>query len=259
MPRTLALVALTSLPLAANAEETDDARDFSRLELHAADGSVLAEREVTLRCPEGVERSLKSDAQGRIELDSQWDTEGCVVLVDHDGAVWMRTLGAERADLEVVNLAIVPTSVTTEGRTVSLEEFRNIPIGSSTSRDFTAVVESSATASRDSAGISLAGTTGAESSYSTGVRGQSIAAGQLTAGAVDDVRSTTSFREFLGTLGDGPGAIHRRFLRPRHVVRVVDAGDDRSPALGSRWRAGSFVRVEMGAWCWCRAGIGSRA
>lgn len=51
------------------------------------------------------------------------------------------------------------------GRTVSMEEFRNIPIGNSTSRDFTAVVESSATASVDSAGISLAGTTGAESKY----------------------------------------------------------------------------------------------
>ncbi|HWB81842.1 MAG TPA: TonB-dependent receptor [Nannocystaceae bacterium] len=54
---------------------------------------------------------------------------------------------------------------TSVGREVSMEEFRNIPIGSSTSRDFTAVVESSATASYDSAGISLAGTTGAESKY----------------------------------------------------------------------------------------------
>jgi len=43
------------------------------------------------------------------------------------------------------------------GRTISMEEFRNIPIGNSTSRDFTSVVESSATAS--SAGISLGGST----------------------------------------------------------------------------------------------------
>jgi hypothetical protein len=54
---------------------------------------------------------------------------------------------------------------TSVGRTVSMEEFRNIPVGNSTGRDFTAVVESSATASYDSAGISLAGTTGAESKY----------------------------------------------------------------------------------------------
>jgi hypothetical protein len=54
---------------------------------------------------------------------------------------------------------------TATGRTISMEEYRNIPVGNSTSRDFTAVVESSATASRDAAGISLAGTTGAESKY----------------------------------------------------------------------------------------------
>ncbi|MEM9460503.1 MAG: vWA domain-containing protein [Myxococcota bacterium] len=228
-PRILALVALISLPIAANADEPDELeeleepRDVSRLELHAASGFVFAQREVTLRCPEGEERSLKSDAQGRIELDRQWDTEGCVVLVDHEGEVWMRSIGAERADLEVINLARVPTSIDLgEGRTVSFEEFRNIPVGSSTSRDFTAVVESSATASRDSAGISLAGTTGAESRYSVDVGGQQVAAGRLTAGAVDDVRSTKSFREFLATLGDEPGAIHRRFVRPRHIVQVVD-------------------------------------
>ncbi|MCB9716722.1 MAG: carboxypeptidase regulatory-like domain-containing protein [Myxococcales bacterium] len=49
--------------------------------------------------------------------------------------------------------------------TVQMEEFENIPVGNATSRDFTQVVESSATASRDSAGISLAGTTGAESRF----------------------------------------------------------------------------------------------
>lgn len=48
---------------------------------------------------------------------------------------------------------------------VAMEEFRNIPSGSSTSRDYTQVVEASATATRDSAGISLAGTTAVESKY----------------------------------------------------------------------------------------------
>ena len=38
-----------------------------------------------------------------------------------------------------------------------MEEFRNIPVGNSSGRDFTQVVSSSATASRDSAGLSLAG------------------------------------------------------------------------------------------------------
>ncbi len=54
---------------------------------------------------------------------------------------------------------------TSTGRTVSMEEFRSIPIGSSTGRDFTQVVEASATASRDAAGISVAGTSAAESKY----------------------------------------------------------------------------------------------
>lgn len=54
---------------------------------------------------------------------------------------------------------------TSVGTTVNMEEFRNIPVGNSTGRDFTQVVEASPTASRDSAGISLAGTTGAESKY----------------------------------------------------------------------------------------------
>ena len=66
----------------------------------------------------------------------------------------------------VVEPTLAPADMTVQGtsvgRTVSMEEFRNIPIGNSTSRDFTSVVESSATASTDSAGISLAGSTGAE-------------------------------------------------------------------------------------------------
>jgi len=47
---------------------------------------------------------------------------------------------------------------------VSMEQAKNIPVGG-TSRDFTAVVDLSPTASKDSAGIRLAGTTGAESKY----------------------------------------------------------------------------------------------
>src|SRR5690606_20300935 len=49
--------------------------------------------------------------------------------------------------------------------TVGMEEAKQLPVGSNTSRDFTAVVDIAPTASRDAAGISLAGTTGAESKY----------------------------------------------------------------------------------------------
>jgi len=47
---------------------------------------------------------------------------------------------------------------------VKMEQARNIPVGG-TSRDFTAVVDMSPTASRDAAGIRLGGATGAESKY----------------------------------------------------------------------------------------------
>ena len=53
------------------------------------------------------------------------------------------------------------TAVTTK---VNMEQARNIPVGG-TSRDFTSVVDLSPTASSDSAGIRLAGTSGAESKY----------------------------------------------------------------------------------------------
>lgn len=48
---------------------------------------------------------------------------------------------------------------------VAMEEFRNLPTGSSTSRDYTQVVEASASVSHDAGGISLAGTTSVESDY----------------------------------------------------------------------------------------------
>lgn len=63
-----------------------------------------------------------------------------------------------------------PDAIVTEtsvGRTITMEEMRNIPVGNASSRDFTAVVESAPTASRDSAGIMLGGSTGNESVYLT--------------------------------------------------------------------------------------------
>jgi tetratricopeptide (TPR) repeat protein len=49
--------------------------------------------------------------------------------------------------------------------TIGMEEAKQLPVGSNASRDFTAVVDIAPSASRDAAGISLAGTTGAESVY----------------------------------------------------------------------------------------------
>lgn len=64
-------------------------------------------------------------------------------------------------------LACAPVSFTVPiaEHATGVEEAKKLPVGSATSRDFTAVVDLAPTAARDAAGISLAGTTGAESRY----------------------------------------------------------------------------------------------
>ncbi|HET6583560.1 MAG TPA: VIT domain-containing protein, partial [Nannocystaceae bacterium] len=64
------------------------------------------------------------------------------------------------------------TQSSTVGRVVQMEEFRTIPVPSNVGRDFTAVVESSSGTRFGAGGISLAGTTGAQSKYS--VEGASV-------------------------------------------------------------------------------------
>ena len=66
-----------------------------------------------------------------------------------------------RVDIEVQTKVRSDAAQVTK---VNMEQARNIPVGG-TSRDFTAVVDMSPTASRDAAGIRLGGTTGAESKY----------------------------------------------------------------------------------------------
>ena len=67
--------------------------------------------------------------------------------------------------IEIVVEASPVASNPATSMTIGMEEAKQLPVGNSTSRDFTAVVDISPTASRDAAGISLAGTTGAETKY----------------------------------------------------------------------------------------------
>nr|WP_255216769.1 TonB-dependent receptor [Pseudenhygromyxa sp. WMMC2535] len=67
--------------------------------------------------------------------------------------------------IEIVVEASPVASNAASSMTVGMEEAKKLPVGGDTSRDFTAVVDIAPTASRDAAGISLAGTTGAESKY----------------------------------------------------------------------------------------------
>ena len=114
---------------------------------------------------------------------------------------------------------------TAVGRTVSMEEFRNIPVGNSTGRDFTQVVESSATASRDSAGISLAGTTGAESKYTVeGANVNNPSFGTVGASIVQEFIETVEVQEsgydaeFGGAAG---GQVSARRVSGTNTLRGV--------------------------------------
>ena len=114
---------------------------------------------------------------------------------------------------------------TSAGTTVSMEEFRNIPVGASTSRDFTQVVEASATSMRDSAGISLAGTTGAESKYTVeGANVNNPSFGTVGASIVQEfieeveVQESGYEAEFGGAAG---GQVRARRVSGTNKVRGV--------------------------------------
>ncbi|MGH1340357.1 MAG: VIT domain-containing protein [Nannocystales bacterium] len=132
---------------------TRDDADFERgwlrahvedqLESLAAGGQPDLEQLVAL----SVEHKILNDLTALIVLETDQDYE---------------RFGFETSGEEAPSQAPAGSS---PGKSLSLDEFKNIPVGRSSSRDFTAVVESSATASRDSARISLAGSTSAESSH----------------------------------------------------------------------------------------------
>ncbi|MBL9102874.1 MAG: TonB-dependent receptor [Myxococcales bacterium] len=90
-----------------------------------------------------------------------------------------------RIDVDVVSKIRADTSTVTK---VKMDEIRSVPVGG-TSRDFTAVVDLAPTASRDQAGIRLAGTTGAESKY--------VVDGANTTSPAFGTVSTTIVQEFI--------------------------------------------------------------
>jgi hypothetical protein len=72
----------------------------------------------------------------------------------------------DEGTLRMIRVAAMPVEThASSTHTVSKAEARYIPVGQSISRDFTQVVDLAPTALRDSAGISLGGTTSAESRY----------------------------------------------------------------------------------------------
>jgi hypothetical protein len=132
----------------------------------------------------------------------------------------------------VVDAAPLPYGTTSTGVRIDMEEAKKLPVGSSTSRDFTAVVDVAPTASRDSAGISLAGTTGAESHYIIDAAhiidaaDAQASAGTLTVATIDDNRERRSLAELAGQLDELSDLRERggyaALTGDRTVIRVVD-------------------------------------
>lgn len=214
------LVALLASPASVSAAPANE----RMVRLERSDGSAMANQVARVTCDTGIEHVFISDTRGEIPLPGKASEVRCTIAVDDETGLHTGTIDPDE-DEPVLRRA--PTAEELADG-ITLEEFRAIPVGSAVGRDFTSVVEAPPTSSRDSAGISLAGTTGAETKFT--VDGdQGYVAGTLTAGAVDDVASARSYFEFLDTL-QHPNVARFRSER-RRVVRVVDR--DGAPIAGA--------------------------
>jgi len=114
---------------------------------------------------------------------------------------------------------------TAGGRSISLEEFENIPIGTDVGRDFTQVVEASPNATRDAAGIAIAGTTGAESKYTVdGANVNNPSFGTVGASIVQEFMEEVEVQEsgFEAEYGGGSGGqVQARRVSGTNTLRGV--------------------------------------
>jgi hypothetical protein len=134
------------------------------------------------------------------------------------------------------NLVVAAPVPETPGATltVDMEQAKNLPVGADTSRDFTAVVDLAPTASRDAAGISLAGTTGAETRYTVeGADVTSPASGTVGATLIQEFVEAVEIKEsgydaeFGGASG---GQVSARRVSGTNVLRG-EAGVRFAPRL----------------------------
>lgn len=126
----------------------------------------------------------------------------------------------------------------TPGARVKMSEVRDIPLGG-TSRDFTAVVDLSPTVRNDSAGVRLAGTSGAESKHVDGTSAEAperlrmAITADRTGGVSRDFAAVSEHTYASGDLDHTPGPPHQRSLgvtphaRPRvHALRALRGAPD---------------------------------
>ena len=136
----------------------------------------------------------------------------------------------------IVDAAPVRATDTATVLNVDMEQAKQIPVGNSVSRDFTAVVDLAPTATRDSAGISLAGTTSAESKYTIeGANVNNPAFGTVGATVIQEFIEAVEITEagydaeFGGASG---GQVSARRVSGTNKVRG-EAGVRFSPRLAS--------------------------
>jgi len=169
----LALTGSTAvdLPVAEATMVASRTHQISGVVTHATDRSRIEGARVTLSCAgQARPRETLTNARGQYVFRSiPAGTGECTVrvMVGHAdvtravrlaGSTKVRasfTLDPSPSPAPTLTTTPTTTPTTTVGRTISMEEFRNIPIGNSTARDFTQVVESSATAQHHATGISL--------------------------------------------------------------------------------------------------------
>ena len=141
----------------------------------------------------------------------------------------------DKAIVIVVEASPVPTT-TAATMTVDMEAAKKLPIGSNTSRDFTAVVDLAPTATTTAGGISLAGTSGAATKYTVeGADVTSPAFGTVSATLIQEfvreveIKESGYAAEFGGASG---GQVRARRIAGSNTLRG-EAGVRFTPRLAA--------------------------
>ncbi len=124
------------------------------------------------------------------------------------------------------------------GQSFSMDEFRNIPVGDTAGRDFTQVVEASATASQDSAGLSVSGARSAESVSVVDRRGPPPARVDATVGKL---RGKIRRREAKAAAEIARAAVEQCYFEAVHA----GLSSEGKMTLELQVPGGRFARVDL--------------
>ena len=202
------------------------------------DGVVTADELKTQTTEVGLEHHLVTAYTSLVAVDRSR------VVGDGNPEMIVQPVEVPEA-VDAVMAGAVSPSYSGTTLSVNMDQAKNIPVGANTSRDFTAVADLAPSATRDSAGISLAGTTSAESYYA--IEGGSVGEGKARAWmAMADIETPTagSGLRLRGLLSGS-----RHLFNACYEQRVVDPGRGRvtlEVALDAKGRFESLRVVDEG-------------